>query len=498
MVSDEIARNMDAVRQIATEVLRGSEESVVQAERLHELAFELEESIGGFNLDGSKLGRRAPAARRRAGPRGAAVAGARAPASGRRPGRPARRPTRTTGAATDAWRSRLTSSPASRAGSPSTPGSSCRRGSSRRATTARIAALARHARGVRRADRDAARRRASSASSSRRCASARRSLFRHRPADRGARRRRGARRCARAASATIRVWSAGCAAGEEPYTLAAVLVARPARRADLDRRDRRQRRRARGRARRATYPRARARRRPRRVARRVRRRRRSRARPARARAARPVRAREPVDAVAAARLRRRVVPQRADLLHGRGAPPRDRAPDRGDACPAASCSSATASRCATSPELDAQRAGEAVFYVRRGAREPPAPPTSRRRAAADAAGRRRRSRRVAPPPPPGLPRRPRRADEAVLRARAAAPTRRALTTSIGEQLAATGLRRLTIDLDGAELLGDDLAPVLRRRARPARAAGIERRCCARPAPGRGAGCRAIGLDEGPR
>jgi methyl-accepting chemotaxis protein len=56
MVSDEIARNMDAVRSIATEVLSGSEESVVQSERLHELAFELEESIAGFNLDGSRLG----------------------------------------------------------------------------------------------------------------------------------------------------------------------------------------------------------------------------------------------------------------------------------------------------------------------------------------------------------------------------------------------------------------------------------------------------------
>ncbi len=61
MVSDEIARNMDAVRLIATEVLSGSEESVVQAERLHELAFELEESIGGFNLDGSKLVKRSDA-----------------------------------------------------------------------------------------------------------------------------------------------------------------------------------------------------------------------------------------------------------------------------------------------------------------------------------------------------------------------------------------------------------------------------------------------------
>jgi hypothetical protein len=61
VVSDDIARNMDSVRQIATEVLSGSEESVVQAERLHELAFELEESIGGFNLDGNKLATKNPA-----------------------------------------------------------------------------------------------------------------------------------------------------------------------------------------------------------------------------------------------------------------------------------------------------------------------------------------------------------------------------------------------------------------------------------------------------
>ncbi|NUP10517.1 MAG: methyl-accepting chemotaxis protein [Polyangiaceae bacterium] len=53
VVSDEIARNMDAVQKIAGEVLTGSEESVLQAERLHELAFQLEESIRGFNLDSS-------------------------------------------------------------------------------------------------------------------------------------------------------------------------------------------------------------------------------------------------------------------------------------------------------------------------------------------------------------------------------------------------------------------------------------------------------------
>jgi methyl-accepting chemotaxis protein len=53
VVSDDIARNMDAVRRIASEILSGSEESVLQGERLHELAFQLEESIGGFHLEGA-------------------------------------------------------------------------------------------------------------------------------------------------------------------------------------------------------------------------------------------------------------------------------------------------------------------------------------------------------------------------------------------------------------------------------------------------------------
>jgi methyl-accepting chemotaxis protein len=60
VVSDEIARNMDAVRGIASEILAGSEESVLQGERLHELAFELEQSIGGFNLDGASPRNEAP------------------------------------------------------------------------------------------------------------------------------------------------------------------------------------------------------------------------------------------------------------------------------------------------------------------------------------------------------------------------------------------------------------------------------------------------------
>jgi hypothetical protein len=58
VVSDEIARNMDAVQKIASDVLSGSEESVVQAETLHNLAFALEESVGGFNLDEASAARR--------------------------------------------------------------------------------------------------------------------------------------------------------------------------------------------------------------------------------------------------------------------------------------------------------------------------------------------------------------------------------------------------------------------------------------------------------
>jgi methyl-accepting chemotaxis protein len=80
LVSDEIARNMDAVRGLASEALHGSEESVVQAERLHELAYELEESIAGFNLDGSKLGSSRPAPppdKRQLPGRGAGAAGRR-------------------------------------------------------------------------------------------------------------------------------------------------------------------------------------------------------------------------------------------------------------------------------------------------------------------------------------------------------------------------------------------------------------------------------------
>jgi methyl-accepting chemotaxis protein len=51
VVSDEIARNMDAVQKIASEVLGSSEEAVVQGEALHALAIKLEELVRGFRVE---------------------------------------------------------------------------------------------------------------------------------------------------------------------------------------------------------------------------------------------------------------------------------------------------------------------------------------------------------------------------------------------------------------------------------------------------------------
>ena len=55
VVSDEIARNMDAVQKIAQEVLGSSEEAVVQGEALHALAVKLEGLVRGFKVDGETL-----------------------------------------------------------------------------------------------------------------------------------------------------------------------------------------------------------------------------------------------------------------------------------------------------------------------------------------------------------------------------------------------------------------------------------------------------------
>jgi hypothetical protein len=51
VVSDEIARNMDAVQKIAQEMLGSSEEAVVQGEQLHTLAVKLEELVREFRIE---------------------------------------------------------------------------------------------------------------------------------------------------------------------------------------------------------------------------------------------------------------------------------------------------------------------------------------------------------------------------------------------------------------------------------------------------------------
>jgi methyl-accepting chemotaxis protein len=54
VVSDDIARNMDAVREIAQQVVSSSEEAVVQGEQLNSLASRLEASVSGFSMDGDE------------------------------------------------------------------------------------------------------------------------------------------------------------------------------------------------------------------------------------------------------------------------------------------------------------------------------------------------------------------------------------------------------------------------------------------------------------
>lgn len=120
--------------------------------------------------------------------------------------------------------------------------------------------------------------------------------------------------------------------------------------------------------------------------------------------------------------------------------------------------------------LEARAAGDTVYYVRRGEAAPrarPTPPAAMQAPAALA------ERRAPGPedrsPPPALPGdAPARATLA-LRGR---PTAAGVIAEISARLALPGLAALTIDLDGAELLDDELARVLRRARSAAGAAGV--------------------------
>jgi chemotaxis methyl-accepting protein methylase len=115
-------------------------------------------------------------------------------------------------------------------------------------------------------------------------------------------------------------------------------------------------------------------------------------------------------------------------------------------------------------ELDGVRASDAVYYVRRGpdAARPSRPPTLPVMVPAPGADDRTPPPIVFRPEPPAD-------DEIALRGHPAAPR---VTAELSARLAQPGLRCLTIDLDGADLLGDDLAPVLRRARAAARTAEI--------------------------
>jgi chemotaxis protein methyltransferase CheR len=122
-------------------------------------------------------------------------------------------------------------------------------------------------------------------------------------------------------------------------------------------------------------------------------------------------------------------------------------------------------------ELDGVRAGEAVVYRRR---EPgtAAPPPPRRTPPAG----------VPAPEPPALGdphAHPERVPEAASRRTTSRTLRIAgdcdpdvLTEDLGAAMASPGLKRLTIDLDGADFVPDEVATILRRARAAAGAAGV--------------------------
>ncbi|CAN5890951.1 hypothetical protein BH11MYX3_BH11MYX3_22670 [soil metagenome] len=110
--------------------------------------------------------------------------------------------------------------------------------------------------------------------------------------------------------------------------------------------------------------------------------------------------------------------------------------------------------------LNPRRSGDAVFYVRRDDDRP----SDRRTPVPE-------RRTPVSVPIIELPKVAVREEDVLVLA--GTPEAQMGTAQIGERLAIGGLRRLVIDLDPAELLGDDLAPVLRRACAAARAAGIE-------------------------
>lgn len=130
-------------------------------------------------------------------------------------------------------------------------------------------------------------------------------------------------------------------------------------------------------------------------------------------------------------------------------------------------------------ELEGLRANDAVYYVRRDPdatrrSRPPTLPLPVAPGPVPVAANDRRSGPIAvpddrTPPPIVFSPRPPPDDTLALRGR---PVVASVTAELSARFAQAGLRSLTVDLDGADLLDDDLAPVLRRARAAARTAGI--------------------------
>jgi hypothetical protein len=115
-------------------------------------------------------------------------------------------------------------------------------------------------------------------------------------------------------------------------------------------------------------------------------------------------------------------------------------------------------------ELRTTRSGEAVYYTRS---EPPPARASSRELELD---RHVEIQQELTPPPIRVPLVPPPDAVLVLEGR---PDAREVAAALSERLAIVGLRRLVIDLDPAELLDDEIAPILARVRAAARAADIE-------------------------
>ena len=118
------------------------------------------------------------------------------------------------------------------------------------------------------------------------------------------------------------------------------------------------------------------------------------------------------------------------------------------------------------PAVDAVRAGNAVYYVKRAAPRSATPASGVARVPADSGAW---SASALTPPPTRIPAAPPPHDVLVLRGE---PLARHVTAELTARLGRAGLQRLVVDLDAADLLVDELAQVFRRARAAAEAAHV--------------------------